>query len=63
MSNYENKTSGTISIEVTILKKTWCKLFAYRSPQNSNKTLFFEEIANSLNKWQINTMCSSDGVP
>ena len=39
-----------IWIEVTISKKTSCILFTYRPLQNSNKTLFFEERADSLGK-------------
>ena len=50
LSNYESKTSETFCFEVKISKKIGCILFAYRPPQNFNQTLFFEEIANSLNK-------------
>ena len=34
-------------MEVTIFKKKWCILFAYRPP-NLEKKSFFEEISNSL---------------
>ena len=39
----------TIYIEITIAKKKWGILFAYRPP-NFTKTEFFEEISVSLNK-------------
>ena len=39
----------TICIEITIAKKKWCILFAYRPP-NFSKTEFFEEIYVTLNK-------------
>ena len=39
----------TICIEITIAKKKWCILFAYRPP-NFSKTELFEEIYATLNK-------------
>ena len=47
LENLETKFSETIWIELTISKKKWCALFAYRS-QNKKKALFFEEISSSL---------------
>ena len=47
LENLETKFSETICIELTISKKKWCALFAYRPPKQ-NKTLFFEEISSSL---------------
>ena len=41
--------ADTICIEVTIAKKKWCILFAYRPP-NFSKTELFEEIYATLNK-------------
>ena len=40
---YEDNTSETICLEVTISKKKWCITFAYRPPYNSNKDGFFNE--------------------
>ena len=38
-----------MTIEMTIAKKKWCILFAYRPP-NFSKNEFFEEISETLNK-------------
>ena len=45
---YEDSTSETICLEVTISKKKWCVTFAYRPPYNSNKHGFFKELNKSL---------------
>ena len=45
---YEDSTSETICLEVTISKKKWCVTFAYRPPYNSNKDGFFKELNKSL---------------
>ena len=45
---YEDNTSKTICLEVTISKKKWCITFAYRPPYNSNKDGFFNELNKSL---------------
>ena len=47
LKNLESKNTETICIEVTISKKKWCVLFAYRPP-NLEKKSFFEEMSNSL---------------
>ena len=47
LENLETKFSETVGIELTISKKKWCSLFAYR-PRKENKTLFFEEVSSSL---------------
>ena len=44
---FESKNTETICIELTISKKKWCILFAYRPP-NFEKKSFFEDISNSL---------------
>ena len=49
MKNFETKNAGTICLELTIVKKKWCILFAYRPP-NTDKEEFFDEISVSLNK-------------
>ena len=49
MKNFETKNAGTICLELNILKKKWCILFAYR-PTNTDKEEFFDEISVSLNK-------------
>ena len=46
---FETEKAETIWIEITIAKKKWCILFAYRPP-NFSKTEFFEEISVTLNK-------------
>ena len=47
---YGNNTSETIYLEVTISKKKWCIIFAYRPPYNSNKDGFFKDLNKSLSK-------------
>ena len=46
---FETEKAETICIEITIAKKKWCILFAYRPP-NFSKTEFFEEISVTLYK-------------
>ena len=46
---FETKNFETIGIEITIYKKNWYILFAYRPP-NFSKTKFLEEIYMTLNK-------------
>ena len=46
--SYEDSTSETICLEVTISKKKWCITFAYRPPYSSNKDGFFKELNKSL---------------
>ena len=50
MKNFETKNAGTICLELTIVKKKWCILFAY-SPQNTDKEEFFDEIQLALIKY------------
>ena len=47
LSKFESKGIETICIELTISKKKWCILFAYRPP-NLDKNTFFSEISNNL---------------
>ena len=49
MKNFETKNAETIYLELTIVKKKWCILFAYRPP-NTDKEELFDEISVSLNK-------------
>ena len=49
MKNFETKNAETICLELTIVKKTWDILFAYRPP-STDKEEFFDEISVSLNK-------------
>ena len=49
VKNFETKNAGTICLELTIVKKKWCILFAYRPP-NTDKEEFFDEISVTLNK-------------
>ena len=46
--SYEDITSETICLEVTISKNKWCITFAYKPPYNSNKDSFFTELNKSL---------------
>ena len=48
LPKFKTKVSETICVELTISKKKWCILFAYRPPQNNNLKLFFEVINLSL---------------
>ena len=50
LESLEGKESETIGIEVTISKKKWFIIFAYRRPQNDNKVMFFNELNLSLNQ-------------
>ena len=49
MKNFETKNAETIFLELTIVKKEWCILFAYRPPSTVKEELF-DEILVSLNK-------------
>ena len=49
----------SVCIEVALSNKKLRILFAYRPPQNSNKALFFEAIANSPNKITKKYFCFS----
>ena len=49
MKNFETKNAETIYLELTIVKKKWCILFAYRPP-NTDKEEFFDEISVSHNE-------------
>ena len=49
LSHCESPSIESICLELTISKRKWCILFAYR-PQNFNKGEFFKEISNSLSK-------------
>ena len=44
---FETKSAETICIELTISKKKWCILFAYRPPKYEKRS-FFEEVSNIL---------------
>ena len=48
LPKFDTKVSQTICVELTISKKRWCTLFAYRPPQNNNLKTFFEETNLSL---------------
>ena len=49
MKKCETTNAETICLELIIVKKKWCILFAYRLP-STNKDKFFEEIFTSVNK-------------
>ena len=49
MKNFETINAKTICLELTIVKKKWCILFAYRPPK-TNKEEFCDEISASLIK-------------
>ena len=48
LPKFETKVCETIFVELTISKKKWCILFAYRPPQNNNLKTFLEDINLSL---------------
>ena len=48
LPKFETKVSETLCVELTISKRKWCILFAYRHLQNNNLKTFFEEINLSL---------------
>ena len=48
MTELEDKTSETICIELTFSKKTLLVVFPCRTPRNTNKHTFFEELSISL---------------
>ena len=50
LESLEGKESETICIEVTISKKKWSIIFAYRPPYNDNKVMFFNDLHLSLNQ-------------
>ena len=47
IKNFESKIIETICIEITISKKKWCILFAYRPP-NFDKQSFFKELSSTI---------------
>ena len=49
LEHLETEICETICIELTISKKKWCILFAYRPPKQ-NKVLFFEELSKCLSR-------------
>ena len=53
LETFETKTAETICIELTISKKKWFVMFAYR-PESINRALFFEELNQSLSN-AVNT--------
>ena len=44
LPKFQTKVSEAICVELTISKKKWCILFAYRPSQNNNLKTFFREI-------------------
>ena len=46
----ETPASETICLELTISNKKWLIIFAYRPPSENNKTIFFKELTNTLDK-------------
>ena len=49
VKNFETKNAETICLELTIVKKKWCILFAY-CPPNTDKEEFFNEVSVNPNK-------------
>lgn len=49
IKSLETKNSETICIELTVSKKKWCILFAYRHPKQEHLS-FFNEITQSLSQ-------------
>ena len=50
INDFETNISETISLELTISNKKWFIMFACRTPIESNKPTFFNEVSNALNK-------------
>ena len=50
LNDFDINISETISLELTISNKKWFIMFAYKSPIESNKLTFFNEVSNTLNK-------------
>ena len=50
IKQFEEGFGEIICLEFILSKKKWCVLFVYRSPQNNNKALFFNEISITLNQ-------------
>ena len=57
MKNLEMKNAETICLELTIVKKKWCILLAYRLP-NTDKEEFLMKFQLALIKYQVNTIIS-----
>ena len=53
---YRKANEKTLCLDLTIVKKKWCILFAYDSP-NTDKEKFFHEISVSL-KYEANMITS-----
>ena len=53
LRDFEGDTTETICLELTIYKKIWFIIFAYRPPINNKKYIFFSEVSNSLNRATI----------
>ena len=50
LENLEAKHSEAICVELTVSKKKWCIVFAYRPPSNVNKAIFFNELTTSFSQ-------------
>ena len=50
LTEFETNISESICLELTISKKKWFIMFAYRPPNEENRNIFFEELTNTLNK-------------
>ena len=50
LENLETKLSETVCLKLTVSNKKWFILFAYRSPQENNKYVFFNELNKTLSK-------------
>ena len=53
LRDFERDTTEIICIELTICKKNWFIIFAYRPPISNNKYKFFSELSNSLNRASV----------
>ena len=50
LENLEAKHSEAICVELTVSKKKWCIVFAYRPLSNVNKAIFFNELTTSFSQ-------------
>ena len=50
LEDLETKLSETVCLKLTVSNKKWFILFAYGSPQENNKYVFFNELNKTLSK-------------
>ena len=51
IKEFETNRSETICLELTISNKKWFIIYAYRSPNETNKKVFFDELNETMKRW------------